>query len=183
MKKEWREGQTRSVELPDDDPTVFRVWLNWIYRRHVAVGPNTGETMDDHYTNQQVWSQVIASYVLGDKLLDVDFKDAVVDTMAALMMQRDKNGMCHLPNPRERIQLFQSTMPGCMARKLLIHQMARAKYMLVEDDDPALIFAVAKLTVKPDSEDTPQVAARCEFHEHGQKQCHRTKYTVVSTLI
>jgi len=30
---EWRESQTKLVELPKDDVNAFRLYLNWIYKR------------------------------------------------------------------------------------------------------------------------------------------------------
>lgn len=31
MKKEWAEGQTRTVSFPDDDPDDFAHYLDWMY--------------------------------------------------------------------------------------------------------------------------------------------------------
>jgi hypothetical protein len=187
MKKEWLEGQTKTVDLPEDDPCAFSAWLNWIYRRNIPLGISTGESMmnadragQTEYA-AQLWTDLTRAYALGDKLLDGDFKDAIVDSMTAMMFTTD-NGRLWYPTCRQRNELVQRTTTGSTARKLLVHFMARAKNLLREGDDPALLFAVAKLTVPLNTKDTLKAASRCAFHEHGKKECYLTKYTEVSTL-
>lgn len=177
-KKEWLEGHTRAVDLPDDEPPVFLVWLNWIYRQHLAVGLNTGERMATPFM-VTAWSLLINAYALGDKLLDGDFKDAVIDAMAALEHQTC-DGRKYVPGVCARTFLYHMTTPGSTARKFLIHIMARAKNLLTEQDDHSLLLDIAKLNVDANAEDTINDAAGCEFHEHkiGQINCYRTKYVM-----
>lgn len=175
---EWLEGQTKTFELPDDNHMVFHVWLNWIYRHHVVLGPDVGELTSTSKAGHKIWSRLVAAYALGDKLLDADFKDAVVDTMAALMFRKEHGILCVMEID-ERTQLFERTTSGSMARKLLVYWMARTKHLLREEDHHALMFEIAKMKIDIHSalQDVLRAAAECEFHEHkaGSVHCYRTK--------
>lgn len=183
MKQEWREGQTKIVNLPDDEPKAVSVWLNWLYRHHLPVGLNAGEKMT-HESVQDVWNSLIMAYCLGDKLLDSDYKDAVVDAMAAWTFKRHDQEFHFLIDLATRTKLFESTSAGSTARKFLVHTMARVKDHLVEEDDHVLLFEVLKLNISanPDFGASLNAARSCEFHEHkpGERYCYREKYTVAS---
>lgn len=185
-KVEWREGQTKLVNLPDDTCASFSNWLNWLYRRELTMGPNEGEAMDQASYHQN-WRSLMAAYSLGRKLLDGDYKDAVVDAMAVLALTRHGDRCRYAPPRFARTQIFGTTNAGSTARRLIVNIMAHAKSVLTDNDDPNLLLDVLKLDVgpKPSYKGFLIAAATCEFHEHaeGDMHCYRHKYKSESTFM
>lgn len=165
------------VELPHDDPAAFNAYLHWLHSRDVALGYNDGE---DPRTDCN-FTRLTPAYVLGDTLLDSDFKDDVTDAMVQSIYTRERDGdKFMIPDHKLRLALYNVTVAGCTARRLLVHRMARFKQpeLLHEDDIGAFILDMAKEALVMDDVSTLDAAARCAFHEHatGVENCYRTKY-------
>ncbi|KAF2163581.1 hypothetical protein M409DRAFT_57463 [Zasmidium cellare ATCC 36951] len=97
--KEWAEGQTKVVHLPEAKPKPFEIYLQYLYSGDVvlaeeikfpAAGDKSEEARED-VTKAQVL--VIDSYILADMLLDIDAKNALVDQLVFLT----KRGRSLLP--------------------------------------------------------------------------------------
>lgn len=180
LKKEWREGQTRKVELPDHESEHFNVWLNWLHGRQIVLGGDKDEN-----DGSQKWFGLVRSYQLGDVLLDADFKDALVDTFLVMTVSVQQPANCYMvPDFVLRRELYATTSPTSKLRQLLVDRIARcpnAIELLSEDDDSAFLYDFAKSqakigTVKLGVGSTVVAANACEYHEHGDGACYRTKY-------
>lgn len=77
LKKEWSEGRQRTVDLTHDDANTFNIYVNWLHTHKVFVHLKAGQNAKDN----SIWPVLVDSYSLADKLIDVDFKDAVTDAM------------------------------------------------------------------------------------------------------
>lgn len=71
MSGEWKGKQERTVPLPDTEPAAFVLYMDFIHSDCIYLGED-GLSED----RALVFGP---PYVLGDMLLDHDFKDAVVD--------------------------------------------------------------------------------------------------------
>jgi hypothetical protein len=70
----WKEAQERTIKLPEDDPEVFSVYQEWLYDGLIHTGSQTlFPATDDEY------EALVKAYILGEKLMDQDFKDATID--------------------------------------------------------------------------------------------------------
>ncbi|GME35465.1 BTB/POZ domain containing protein [Neofusicoccum parvum] len=69
----WKESEEGFVTLPSHSPETFEVYVQWLYFGNMFV-----EDQKDDYENLD-WDIFIDAYILGDKLLDVDFRNALID--------------------------------------------------------------------------------------------------------
>jgi hypothetical protein len=73
---EWKEVRERTIVLPDDEPRVFYVYQQWLYGRRIHTHhDNTTSCPDDEYKT------LVKAYILGEKSMDQDFKDCIVDAI------------------------------------------------------------------------------------------------------
>lgn len=91
----WKESATQTVELPDDNVEAFELYVHWLYARTIPssdLGPRGVPASDDQssdgddltcysMTLLQEYLLLINAYILGDKIGDVDFTDAVIDVL------------------------------------------------------------------------------------------------------
>lgn len=81
---EWKEALNRTVEMPSDDPDVFAVYMHWLYcgtipilyhkERHSIKG-------DEFFSSAEHYA-LVKAYILGDKILDPRFQNAIIDAIA-----------------------------------------------------------------------------------------------------
>ncbi|OMP88204.1 hypothetical protein BK809_0002961 [Diplodia seriata] len=67
----WKEARERRVELPEDTPECFDVYVQWLYSDQLLVKHKDKEEVDSDL--------FLGVYLLGNKLLDRKFKEACVD--------------------------------------------------------------------------------------------------------
>ncbi|KAK3621710.1 hypothetical protein LTR56_022474 [Elasticomyces elasticus] len=65
LRGEWREADQRVIPLPEDEPVVFNEYQTWLYSRRIS----PFSTLE----------KLVKCYILADKLMDVEFRDAVMD--------------------------------------------------------------------------------------------------------
>jgi hypothetical protein len=173
---EWLEGKSRIVRLPDDDPESFKAYVAWLYTRRVYLGTVEEEKVSYTYA--------FKVYVLGDKLLDTSFKDAVADAVVTMFTTVRKDGHVRPPFAVEVCYLYENTVVGSPLRRAVVHRWARISNWkeVVTDEFPSPFLLdlckeiAAKVTEKPE-EATLVAATRCAFHEHtaGVENCYRNK--------
>lgn len=74
LKPEWLRGDY-SVKLLDQSPEAFKIYINWLYSLSIrSIVPQD--------TTQSEWIELANCIVLGEALLDVKFKDTVIDALA-----------------------------------------------------------------------------------------------------
>lgn len=78
MKDEW--SQTRVVLLPDESPDIFCAYVQWLYCAKLFV-----KTHDE--AGDAVYTRLASLYAPGERLLDDDFQDYILDRMHALVLE------------------------------------------------------------------------------------------------
>jgi hypothetical protein len=86
---EWKEGKASLVHLPEDDQEIFSLYCSWLYDQWpLALSQGKIENHGTDYKdkeNHRIWDQEVfkfwKAYVPGDKILDRDFCDFVIDYM------------------------------------------------------------------------------------------------------
>ena len=84
MKRDGKEAGPRLVALPDHEPDIFQIYLRWIYFHQINV---KRVYADDIEWIQNLLIRRIRTYILSDILQHRDFKGALIDTIAELIMQ------------------------------------------------------------------------------------------------
>lgn len=118
LKKEWREGQTRKIELPDDEPETVRLYLHFLYTQQVP---------DD-----LIFSDWARLYVFGQKVLDRHLKNAVLQVLLQEVQTIDDDFFV-----AEAVNIIYDGTPSeSMGRKLLVDMFHAARdHSWVEDQD------------------------------------------------
>lgn len=179
LNAEWKEGRERTIELPESDPEAFNIYLHWLYSGKLFV-KDDNETATNEGKAQR---KLTRSYLIGDKLLDVDFKDAIIDAIA-VESGVIRDGVRYIPAKDLRRLIYENTPPGATVRRLLIRMIARFNNidkLVLEDDPPALlhemVLELCKTTTRPTEKVFQAEVAACKYHEHppGAENCYRNK--------
>ncbi|CZT19478.1 uncharacterized protein RCC_05329 [Ramularia collo-cygni] len=175
----WTEGKTGLVDMPEDDADAFNVYLNWVHKSKVFLD---FDRMDDNGDDEHaMWELGILIYALGDKLLDLDFKDAISDVAAIMLSTVD--GLTWMPRGHEHL-LYEKLARDSKLNLLLTHKYARLSNIgdVMDESWPAgLLFNISqellRVAKEKPVESSDNAAARCVFHEHapGAENCYRAK--------
>lgn len=162
LKREWSEGQTRSITIEDIKPAVFNGYLNWQHSRNIVFDED-----DDN------WCLHLDYYLLGDRLMHSDFKDAVMDACY-------HHSLNFYPNsPTFVNKIYSETVPQAKMRGFVLNVFAEDRVEVSDDDDYAPLFlkdAWNTLTCLDPSDSVQEGTAYCCYHEHGDNlECYRTR--------
>ncbi|KAF2751791.1 hypothetical protein M011DRAFT_393584, partial [Sporormia fimetaria CBS 119925] len=103
----WAASKNNTVKLPEDDPKVFGLYLQYLYR-NILPGGEQGDA-------EAVIRQLCELYVLCDKLVDPETRKAVLNALSRLCDKTKK-----LPALDCVQSIYDSTMEADPARKLLV---------------------------------------------------------------
>ncbi|GIZ42766.1 hypothetical protein CKM354_000602300 [Cercospora kikuchii] len=105
----WREAKDGVISLPDDDPKTFEIYQAWLYDRKIY----TDLWVDGIHDKES--RRLMVAWVLGDKLQDTDFKDALMDALVGRI--RDTQAFASLRLATSFI--YSKTPDGSAPRRLL----------------------------------------------------------------
>ena len=173
LRGEWKEAQERIIPLPEDDPDVFSVYQQWLYGSLVYTRHNNGlSTPDDEYRT------LVRAYILGEKFMDQDFKDAIADAIVEKLrtLRRFDSGLTDL--------VFENTPSTSPLRRLWMD--AYYHFGSPEWLDATLVgspinaeFMVEFSRYQMDSRTgfrsfgPSAMFLSCTYHGHGIHPCHR----------
>jgi hypothetical protein len=85
MKPEWAlfRSDVRTIDLAEEDPAIFKVYLHWLYFK-------TFPTVSTQVPSPNDLEIIILSrsYVMGEMLMDVGYKSAVLNTIRDAMLNQ-----------------------------------------------------------------------------------------------
>lgn len=113
MTGEWKEARDRIIDLPTHDPEVFGIYIHWIYSRQIAIPVSSSDST--------TLCQFLDSYILGDMLLDGDFRDAVLDALAQWKLALSRSWLSYIyENTKEKdpLRLFSIDTLVYIARRI-----------------------------------------------------------------
>ena len=115
----WIESSERKMRLPEVEPSIFNLYLNYLYRGEMALQKKDPQDSGDMFV------KLAKLYVLGDMILDARVKAAALDTMAKnVNAQTVKQDRALVPalkasGPVVRI-IYKNTVETSAARRLLL---------------------------------------------------------------
>ncbi|KAF7122784.1 hypothetical protein CNMCM5793_000894 [Aspergillus hiratsukae] len=119
MAGDWKESQQRTIQLPEDEPGIFALYVKWLYCGTLpVVCDEPGLPGNSEYIN------LVKAYVLGDKILDSKFQDTVIDAIVEKSQSKAKDGQCWYPNMGVIKYTFKNTSESAPIRKLLVDMYA-----------------------------------------------------------
>lgn len=81
LKKEWIEGQTRTVKLPEESPKTMACYLDFVYGKGLlsdAFDSYSSLVSTDELTDRNVYEEIVDLYLLGERNLDDRTRNAVL---------------------------------------------------------------------------------------------------------
>jgi hypothetical protein len=99
MRNDWKEKNSRTINLPEADPRAFTVYIKWLYSGQFFIKNDDDEAQYDEDTEcmpDDEWTKWSLSYKLGNFLMDYEFKDALIDM--AIDKMRWEGYYADLPN-------------------------------------------------------------------------------------
>lgn len=172
MNGNWETSIKRSVNLGEEDPELFDLYLHWLYSQTLlAQNDSPGHAGNVEYL------QLAKAYVLGDMIQDAKFKDAVLDAMLFKSRSLASDGKYWYPVGPVIRYIYDRTLESSKARRLLVDMYTyhgQGNWLTTwasEDDLPKQFLfdlAAAMLDIRPCLKQLVLTAGRCEYHEHAQ---------------
>jgi len=164
LRGEWKEASTRRVSLPDDEPDVFSVYQQWLYNGLIHTILGFVLEPDDEY------ELLVKAYIFGEKIVDVAFKNSVVD---AITEKVNQFGL----NTRLTSLVFDDTAPASPLRRLWLdvyYHLGKVEWLEPSFAGDAISaefmiefsrYQMQKRT-SPSSSDMLDLSVGCTYHEH-----------------
>lgn len=105
---QWTDLESKPIILNTENPSVFKSYFQWLYTQKVMYGASD-------FTKTEKWIHLANSYVLGEKLIDRRYQNAVLDTILSYCIERGT----FPSNVVVRI-IYRGTPPSSPARRLLV---------------------------------------------------------------
>lgn len=83
---DWLERSEGKIDLPDDDPSIFQIFIHWMYAKEIDLeqGPKEPRPWRDIPTSDLTASDVLIDcFILDDKRGAVRFRNDVIDALIA----------------------------------------------------------------------------------------------------
>ena len=119
LKKEWAEGQTRTIGLDEETPELIAHYLDWMY----TTGLPTKECWPwDPQGSKTAANDLLAElYVLGERRLDSQLRNAIIAEFIRHREPLHDVARCSSFQRAGAINIiYQGTPPGSAARRLMV---------------------------------------------------------------
>lgn len=183
LRHDWKEAQERIVKLPETHPDHFDLYVQWIYSHqlHFQPSPESGVI-------QSEIARLLRAYVLGQYLLDGDFRDAVIGDM----IKRIRIARHSRPNLGKHLAwIYAQTEDNDPLRRLAVDTLADLELQTEMTDDEtkdfpreALLHIIhaQKMTMLGHRRvrEAPFWRGTCHYHAHEDGDCYEIKYALPS---
>ncbi|KAK3675075.1 kti12, chromatin associated [Recurvomyces mirabilis] len=186
-KGQWRGGNDgQSIPLPDDDPAAFEAFARFAYHGYifpVISAVTTSYIASDNQPGRDAFCNEVdflaSCWILGDKLLATEFKDAALDALVDPL-----NKACRVPAGVHG-RVYTSTAGPNGLRRLLV-DVAVYKWpndILLEDRAGQRYWELFRNVAARYKElggtviegNGPIYDGGCWYHDHGDGECYRSK--------
>ncbi|KAK6400603.1 hypothetical protein LTR81_024151 [Elasticomyces elasticus] len=117
VKKEWSHDHTRTIPMPDDEADVFQVYAQWLYQAKILVK----ERNEDREFTLELGTMT-KCYIFGEKIQEVFFQNATIDSIFARVHQDEKGGTRWYPTDADTV--YDGTPEGSPLRMLIVDMFA-----------------------------------------------------------
>lgn len=117
LNSEFVEGRTQQVELGQDDPDVFDIFVQWIYQGDYHVPKPLSK---EEGGTKEAWYKIhTQAYSLGNRLVAPEFKKKIIEKLVAIFERYDDIAMSLIIEMAEIIYGGTSNEDGVEMRALL----------------------------------------------------------------
>lgn len=143
LKKEWTEGQSRTTELPEEEPEIMSHYLAYVYDKELSTKQKSLDEMPE------VWDcyNLLASlYVYGEKFLNPSIQQAVIREIFRLLSVRDNGNSKFRPYEQHVNTIYRGTPERSPARRLMVdlYLYQNGKYWVGTGFEPAFLADLAQ---------------------------------------
>lgn len=143
----WKESQEHTIELPEDDPKAFAIYSHWLYFAEIPGLLQAAKKGESAKQSAQEYYDLVSAYVLGDKLLDAEFQNAVIDAILDTCSTADsQDGKVYFPDADAVNHAYNNTTKSSKIRKMLValYRHSAGYQWLSEEHPKEFLFSVAK---------------------------------------
>ena len=120
LKPEW---SGTPVKAPHDSQSAFNIYVNWLYSSKITTTATSTSNEEQHHAE---WKALAESYVVGEVLLDIPFKDSVIDALRAKIQSTSGHTIWSCGGDLIKI-IYSGTSESSPARMLLADVYASIK--------------------------------------------------------
>ncbi|CAI7593507.1 unnamed protein product [Penicillium crustosum] len=147
MSGSWKESKEYTIELPEDDPAAFSIYSHWLYFAKIPGILDAAKKGESAKRSAQEYYDLVSAYVLGDKLLDTQFQNSVIDAILDTCSKADsKDGKVYFPDANAVSHAYNNTTKSSKIREMLVElylHSAEARW-LSEEHPKEFLFSIAE---------------------------------------
>ncbi|KAJ5685374.1 hypothetical protein N7536_007993 [Penicillium majusculum] len=115
-----KESKEHTLELPEDDPQVFALYSHWLYFSTIPVVVERVAKKKLPENSAREYNDLIKAYLLGDKLLDTNFQNSVIDAIIEQSTTTNPDEQRYYPGEDAVKHVYHNTTESATIRKLLV---------------------------------------------------------------
>ncbi|KAK4622247.1 hypothetical protein CLAFUW4_06652 [Fulvia fulva] len=181
--KEWKEGQMKTIELPDIKPDTFAIYVQWLQTGELVLSAEELPARDaERSTIVTHWDvlqpKIVDLYILVDYLANTIVRNLAIDEWKSAT-----HALKFGPSISEVKVVYEKTPPKCMLRKLMVDwSVAGVQSEWITNNGTNLpaefladVFAEwTRLRGEKEWPQAPYEREKCYYHEHDEE---RLKFT------
>lgn len=118
VKKEWTRSENREIDLRDESPAEFKIYVHWLYSGNTVV--EAWLKARDLEKDGPDFNPLAKLYVLGERLNDATFQDHIINAILFLSRREDERGKTWCPTDAVANTIYAGTPNNSPARRLMV---------------------------------------------------------------
>ncbi|KAJ4313387.1 hypothetical protein N0V94_006971 [Neodidymelliopsis sp. IMI 364377] len=118
LNRDLTEAKERLVNLPEDDPSIFKIYVHLLYTNRIAVVSDVSQFPDKSQGRERI--ELAKLYVLAEKLQDPGTKDKALAALMATCLSSPTQLKNILSEPDLVWVVYNGTFAGSTARKMIV---------------------------------------------------------------
>ena len=116
---DWKEAQDKSVDLSEDDPTIFSLYVQLLYKGTIPTKRPGGGSKDKFWLEE--YAVLARLYILAEMLMDTATKNTVLDAILSKRRETATDGLRYVPSIACVKIIYEGTSPQSPARRLMVN--------------------------------------------------------------
>ena len=125
MNGRWTEATTRIINLPEDEPDIFALYISYVYTGEFPVASKTAEELkkledgDLKKYLQEKHHAIFSVFILAEKFQDVATKNAMLSASLAATRLKGPRGKWFVPSANTTKAIYEGTPSNSPARRFV----------------------------------------------------------------
>ncbi|KAL1602644.1 hypothetical protein SLS60_006061 [Paraconiothyrium brasiliense] len=116
----WKEAEDRVIYLPEDDPSIFFRYLDYLYTGKMSVKSTDPDTLNDGKAAVAEQLMTCRIYVFADKVQDMRCRNDAIKFMTAVVKEKRTEKNWFAPGPSCIEFIYNETVPNSPMRRLVV---------------------------------------------------------------